>query len=343
MEALEAVIVASCPEVHQDKVTEICRVKDFQKAYGRAGDMVDILKGKDWVGKWQAKVVAAAITKAQSMKVNRVKIICIEGGKFCNAEYAHIPLLKEAIEKEWTDNKNSSSLRVNSLWLSFEHFVEDHGSVHDRVPLSGLSLESPLKGSDPSRADAKSKTKKEAEVEKPQSGKSSTLLKADGSSSKLVNTKTMASPVPVGNEMLCEVCSRSFASVAALVQHVEDTDHIFTIHCCNGCNESFSIMDPKKLLPIYRFKQHQETTGHRGSRNSTTSVSALKALDRKKGADEGEWQCGECQKIFRSEIAFNSHQQSTRHKDPTCMICERSFGSKISLEQHLEDTGHISF
>jgi hypothetical protein len=346
MMALDAVIIASCPDAHQDKVTEICKVKNFQKAYGRAGDMVNDLKGKDWVGKWQAKVVMAAITKAQSMKVNRVKIICIEGGKFCNDEYASVPHLKAAIVKEWNDNGNSSSLRVECLWLSFEAFAEDHGLGY-LGPSAELRLAASVKSS-LSITDTKPKAKKEAE--KQQLGTSG-LSKSDGSASKPVKTnniptgKTKDSPSLSGNEMSCEGCNRSFASADAMIKHVLETDHIFTIYSCKGCDESFSVVDVKNALPLNRCKQHQDSTGHRGYKKMTTSVSTLKALKQKKEPDaeddEEEWECGECQKTFRSERALTSHQQSTGHKDPTCMACLKSFGSQSSLEQHLQATGHF--
>ena len=67
--AMEACVCASCPEVHQDKVAEVCKRRQIQKAFGRAGDMVDSLSGKDWVGKWEAKVVMATVTKIETLEV----------------------------------------------------------------------------------------------------------------------------------------------------------------------------------------------------------------------------------------------------------------------------------
>ena len=62
--------------------------------------MVDMLSGDDWVAKWEAKVVSTAATLCEVLAVNRVKIICIEGGKHCDAELARQPLLKKAIKME---------------------------------------------------------------------------------------------------------------------------------------------------------------------------------------------------------------------------------------------------
>jgi hypothetical protein len=128
---VEAVIVASCPESRQILVTEICKRKNFQKAYGRSGDMVDSLKGRDWMGKWQAKVVMPSITKAQSLNTRRIKIICIEGGKFCDEEHACMPHLKKAIAKEWIDSGNTTELRLECLWMGYDSFFEYHG--HENI------------------------------------------------------------------------------------------------------------------------------------------------------------------------------------------------------------------
>ena len=57
-----------------------------QKAFGKAGDMVNVLSGKDWIPKWEAKVVMATVTKAHTLNSNKALILCIAGGKHCDAE-----------------------------------------------------------------------------------------------------------------------------------------------------------------------------------------------------------------------------------------------------------------
>ena len=59
-----------------------------QKAFGKAGDMVYALSGKDWIPKCEAKVVMATGTKAQTLKSNKALIICVVGGKHCDARMA---------------------------------------------------------------------------------------------------------------------------------------------------------------------------------------------------------------------------------------------------------------
>ena len=48
--------------------------------------MVNVLSGKDWIPKWEAKVVMATVTKAQTLNSNKALILCIAGGKHCDAE-----------------------------------------------------------------------------------------------------------------------------------------------------------------------------------------------------------------------------------------------------------------
>ena len=57
-----------------------------QKAFGKAGDMVNVKSGKDWIPKWEAKVVMATVTKY------------IAGGKPCDAEMVGQPALARAIK-----------------------------------------------------------------------------------------------------------------------------------------------------------------------------------------------------------------------------------------------------
>ena len=48
--------------------------------------MVNVKSGKDWIPKWEAKVVMATVTKAKTLKSNKAHILYIAGGKPCDAE-----------------------------------------------------------------------------------------------------------------------------------------------------------------------------------------------------------------------------------------------------------------
>ena len=69
-----------------------------QKAFGKAGDMVNVKSGKDWIPNWEAKVVMATVTKAKTLKSNKAQILHIAGGKPCDAEMVRQPALARAIQ-----------------------------------------------------------------------------------------------------------------------------------------------------------------------------------------------------------------------------------------------------
>ena len=52
---VEAVVGTSCPESYHDRVAEFCLQHQVQKAFGKAGDMVNALSGKDWIPKGKPK------------------------------------------------------------------------------------------------------------------------------------------------------------------------------------------------------------------------------------------------------------------------------------------------
>ena len=72
----EAVVCASCPESYHDRVAELCLQHQVQKAFGEAGEMANALSGRDWIPKWEAKVVMAMATKAQTLNSNKALVPC---------------------------------------------------------------------------------------------------------------------------------------------------------------------------------------------------------------------------------------------------------------------------
>ena len=74
---VEAVVCASCSESDQDRVAEFCLQHQVQKAFGKAGIMVNALGGKEWIPKWEAKVVMAMVSKAQTLNPNKVLGLCM--------------------------------------------------------------------------------------------------------------------------------------------------------------------------------------------------------------------------------------------------------------------------
>ena len=74
---VEAVVWTSCPESFQDRVAEFCLQHQVQRAFGKAGEMVNALGGKEWIPKWEAQVVMAMVTKAQTLNLNKALGLCI--------------------------------------------------------------------------------------------------------------------------------------------------------------------------------------------------------------------------------------------------------------------------
>ena len=89
-----------------------------QKAFGKAGDMVNVKSGKDWIPKWEAKVVMATVTKAKTLKSNKALTLNIAGGKPCDAAMVRQPTLARAITRQRWQVRNlecvSNSLRLMS-------------------------------------------------------------------------------------------------------------------------------------------------------------------------------------------------------------------------------------
>jgi hypothetical protein len=129
---VEVFVCASCPDAYQDEVSNVCRNLGMQKAYGRAGDMLDSLSGKDWLGKWEAKVVMATVTKAHTLDARKARIVCISGGPHCDLEVAQQPRLVRAIKKEM-DNED---FIVKVEWMEMRQFREDYAAGYTGVVLT---------------------------------------------------------------------------------------------------------------------------------------------------------------------------------------------------------------
>jgi len=118
------VVCASCPERFHDQAVEICSRRGIHKAFGKTGDMLNSLTGKDWVAKWETKVVMTVVTAVRCLKVSRARILCIEGGKHCDLENAAQPKLVRAIRQELGD----MDFKVRVEWMSFGEFCEVVGA-----------------------------------------------------------------------------------------------------------------------------------------------------------------------------------------------------------------------
>lgn len=78
--------------------------------------MVNALSGKEWIPKWEAKVVMATVTKAQTLNTNKALILCIAGGKNCDAEMGRQPALVRAIKTEM----GKEDFRVRVEWIEID-------------------------------------------------------------------------------------------------------------------------------------------------------------------------------------------------------------------------------
>ncbi len=317
--------------------------------------MVDSLSGKDWVGKWQSKVVMASVTLARTLSVSRVKLICLQGGRFCNEEYKHTQLLKAAVEREWKDGGNDGKILVDVHWTEFDAFICDYplplpatnkpaGTKVGGVEKAAAQVPPPPTASGKKQADAQpskssgepaaSKKGKDASTAPKDSGKQGKGKPAsndEGSSGKKgavpAQKPAAESPRPasaVTAQHSCDECEKKFKSKEQLAQHLSSTNH-FMVSCqCKGCDRVFSNMA--------QLKQHQGDTGHRGGEKIHTRCGV---------PDNSEvWVCGACEKEFKTEVAYENHQLTTGHVDPECPLCNKTFFSAMSLEQHLQATGH---
>ena len=94
--------------------------------------MLNKLSGKGWIPKWEAKVVMATVTKAQTLNTNKALILCIAGGKNCDAEMARQPALVRAIKTEMA----SQEFRVRVELIEIHEFLERYPDVTSKTSKS---------------------------------------------------------------------------------------------------------------------------------------------------------------------------------------------------------------
>ena len=105
--------------------------------------MVNVLSGKDWIPKWEAKVVMATVTKAKTLKSNiKAPILCIAGGKHCDAEMVRQPALARAIKTEMA----SQEFRVRGEFIEISGFSERHQDTKSKIQSQQRRTESPKTG-----------------------------------------------------------------------------------------------------------------------------------------------------------------------------------------------------
>ena len=87
--------------------------------------MVNAQSGKDWLPKWEAKVVMATVTKAKTLKSNKAHIVDIARGKHCDAEMAGQPALVRAIKTAMA----SQEFRVRVEFNESSEFLERYPDI----------------------------------------------------------------------------------------------------------------------------------------------------------------------------------------------------------------------
>ena len=104
--------------------------------------MVNVRSGKDWIPKWEANVVMATVTKAQTLNSNKALILCIAGGKHCDAEMVRQPALARAIKTEMA----SQEFRVRGEFIEISGFLERHQDTKSKTSKSTKENRKPKDG-----------------------------------------------------------------------------------------------------------------------------------------------------------------------------------------------------
>ena len=314
----EVSVVASCPEIHHDRMVDLCRKLDMVKAFGKAGDMINKLDGKEWIPKWQARVVQAVSQAATNHSVKRIKIICIQGGSHCDAELSHQPKLKKAIDDEIKTLGLQVSCRVE--WLQFNDFIDIYTKESISITTKNKSLKDTVEISKTVAVVHTTSTKDTTsnflcdQCSKLFMNKDS-FQKHQQSTGHVQRVK-LAKPQAIKANIedieaatTCDECGKSFKSLESFFQHQTSTGHL----SCKFCGKCFNSQES--------LHQHEQSTGHRNGYSFKESTIT----------------CEECRKSFK-ESEFSQHQTLTGHV--SCKICKIGYITYEGLHLHEQRTGH---
>lgn len=122
----------------------------------------------------------------------------------------------------------------------------------------------------------------------------------------------------------CAPCARHFVSETALRQHFSSHRHR-------------TLCSSNPVVP------HDSARPGRSNIGSPRILRAIEIIDPQTGARvQGDNKyCGECQKRFHTDSAFNRHRSSWIHTPKFyCKDCERLFPNQNKLDEHME-SGHL--
>lgn len=348
-ESVVVVVCASCPVKHHDEALRICNHCNIQKAFGKAGDMVDKLSGKDWISKWEAKVVMTVVTSVNILRADRAHIFCIEGGPHCDLEASAQPKLVRAIRQEL----RKSEFPVQVVWLSFEDF-KDFSRSRPHV----VGDTSPSSSSFPTQQQASRRGGGGGVV---------TVVREVAADNVKKNRKEQQGADEI--EWACVRCPRTFRTKEAAWAHMESTGHTFWTCSCG-----------KEFNSRGGLQQHAQSLGHSidlsdsdiddGS-SAFWTCSCGKEFSSEKGllqhsqslghppidlisdSSDGSVECWTCScgKEFNSEKSLLQHAQSLGHPidfvsdsdgSVECWICScgKEFSSESGLQQHARSLRH---
>mmetsp|Transcript_28674 Transcript_28674/g.66468 ORF Transcript_28674/g.66468 Transcript_28674/m.66468 type:complete len:431 (-) Transcript_28674:100-1392(-) len=352
----EAVVCASCPETFHDRVAELCLQHQVQKAFGKAGDMVNGLSGKDWIPKWEAKVVMATVTKAQTLKSNKALILCIAGGRNCDAEMARQPALVRAIKTEMANQ----DFRVRVEWIEIDEFLERYPDARSKAPKSAKeNVKENVKSKDAKDGKGGKGTKdgpggKDAKDKKgekdPQNGKGATGAKDEKGGKGSKNGKGPAEAKHGKGDAQSGYPRQSAPADRKFCKFWQQGE------CKNGNECAF----------LHAQKPHGPLPESKASAKKEKKDKKLPCLEC--GRAFKDWQdmcskhflckghkplcqCAECGKTFSDDIDCAQHQAAKGHKgmarvndeDPEgweCGQCGKEFDSEKAVTQHQQSTGH---
>ncbi|CAE8635818.1 unnamed protein product [Polarella glacialis] len=316
---------------------------------------VNSLSGKDWIPKWEAKVVMATVTKAQTLGASKALILCIAGGNHCDAEMARQPTLVRAIKAEMED----PAFRVRVECANGKGKGKEKSTV-------GKNSAAQNAAGKPGKAFCAGILQKRSGTETAARNPHADV-KAKQSTHKMPCRecgKTFKDWHDVrskhwlckGREPLCicAQCDKAFEDDVSCAQHQSSTGHKGMARVnygedptweCGQCNKTFATPEG--------CQQHQTTTGH-----GDTPC------------------CSTCMKTFQDERSLLQHQKSTKHAGILWLMgdsesgsssgsyaesggedlvsadgwvcagvgtggCGRVFSSECAVSQHQDATGHL--